>query len=90
MIDMSRSSISEYTEAEFISFVAELYRADAIGTDEEADALFMHFQNICPHPSGTDLIYYAENGTDTSPEGIARTISEWCSANGFSSFKKDK
>lgn len=33
-----------------------------------------HFNTICEHPAGSDLIFYPE---DDSAEGITRTLKEW-------------
>ncbi len=36
-----------------------------------------HFEKATEHPSGSDLIYYPEDGADDSPVGILKTVKEW-------------
>jgi hypothetical protein len=83
-----KSSFSDYTEQEFVEFVDEIRKEDRAPTDDRADILLMHFNEIIGHPSGMDLIYYPEPGADTSPAGIARTVAAWREANGLSGFKR--
>ncbi|MFZ5957377.1 bacteriocin immunity protein [Pseudomonas knackmussii] len=87
--ECSKVGIHEYTEKEFLEFISSLFLADVSGTDDEADALFMHFNNICPHPAGSDLIYYPESGADSSAEGIAKAIGEWCRTHGIPGFRQE-
>lgn len=81
-------NITDYTEAQFISFVQELLNAHGSGITEEAlDERIHNFCELTEHPDGSDLIYYPEPGADTSAEGITRTIKEWREANGLPGFK---
>ncbi|EEQ04693.1 Colicin-E7 immunity protein [Yersinia bercovieri ATCC 43970] len=43
---------------------------------------------VSEHPSGSDLIFYPEDGADDSPEGILETIKKWRAENGKPSFKE--
>ena len=39
--------------------------------------LVHHFNTICEHPAGSDLIFCPEDDADDSAEGITRTLKEW-------------
>lgn len=82
-----KEKFSDYTEAEFVQLLKDLFKEDAAPTDELADALLLHFRKVSEHPAGSDLIYYPEEGADHSPEGITRTVKEWRAANGLPGFK---
>lgn len=83
-----KNSLPDYTENEFIELLDELYRADVAQTGNRADVLLLHLDKISGHPAISDLIYYPESGTDTSAEGITKTIKEWREANGLPGFKQ--
>lgn len=83
-----KNSLSDYTENEFIEFLEELFKEDLAPSDDRADVLLMHFNNIVGHPSRMDLIYHPEPGADTSAEGITKTIKEWRAAHGLPGFKE--
>jgi protoporphyrinogen oxidase len=86
---LSKSSFSDYTEAEFIELLEELAKEDESETDDRADLLLLHFEKISEHPAGSDLIYYPETGADNSPKGVAKIVEEWRSANSLPGFKRD-
>lgn len=79
--------ISEYTEAEFISFLQEIFTANKNAPDEVLDPMLDTLEQLTAHPAGSDLIYYPEEGADHSPEGITQTVKEWRTANGLPGFK---
>ena len=78
--------ISEYTEAEFISFLQEIFTANKNAPDEVLDPMLDTLEQLTEHPAGSDLIYYPEDGADNSAEGITQTIKEWRAENGFAVF----
>ena len=82
-----KSSFSEYTEAEFLVFMKEIFQENVAETDEHLDKLLEHFEKITEHPKGTDLIYYAVSDLDSTPEAITKKVSEWRAANGKPGFK---
>ena len=82
-----KSSFSEYTEAEFLVFMKEIFKEKVADTDEHLDKLLEHFEKITEHPEGTDLIYYAASDLDSTPEAITKKVSEWRAANGKPGFK---
>ncbi len=55
--------------------------------DETFDPLLNHFCEITEHPDGTDLIYYPEEGADSSNEGITQTVKNWRATQGLPGFK---
>lgn len=81
-----KSTISDYTEEEFIGLLQRI-----IGNDESEEVenrLVHHFNTICGHPAGSDLIFYSEDGADDSAEGITRTLKEWRATQGLPGFKE--
>ena len=82
-----KSSISEDTEDQFISFMQEIFKANKGAPDEVLDPLLDEFERITEHPAGSDLIYYPEEGADNSAEGITHTIKSWRAANGLPGFR---
>ena len=84
-----KNSISEYTEAEFIALLEELAKEDEEAeSDDRADLLLLHFEKICEHPAGSDLIYYPEPGADSSPQSVTKIVKEWRAAQGLPGFKQ--
>nr|WP_298137077.1 bacteriocin immunity protein [uncultured Pseudomonas sp.] len=81
------NNISDYTEAQFISFIKEIRAANKSASDEVMGELLEQFRLLTEHPDGTDLIYYPEPGADTSAEGITETVKKWREANGLPGFK---
>lgn len=80
-------NLSDYTEIQFAVFINEIHSANKSASDEKLGQLLQQFRTITEHPSGTDLIFYPEDGADDSPEGIVQTIKEWRKANGLPGFK---
>lgn len=80
---------SDFTEAEFISFVKNIRGANKGGTDEELGELLEKFSKLAGHPDGYDLIFHPEPGADNSAEGVTRTVKEWRKAQGLPGFKND-
>jgi hypothetical protein len=82
-----KNSISEYSESEFLKLLQTICDAEA-ETEEEHSTLIDQFEKITEHPSGSDLIYFPEDGEDDSPEGILKTVKEWRAKNGKPGFKQ--
>ncbi|WP_325437887.1 bacteriocin immunity protein [Pseudomonas nitroreducens] len=82
-----KSSISDYTEEEFLEIAREVCSAD-YGSEQLADLAVEEFVRLSEHPDGTDIIFYPPQGADDSPEGIIKRIKDWRSANGRPGFKK--
>ncbi|MGR6739775.1 MULTISPECIES: bacteriocin immunity protein [Pseudomonas] len=86
---LMKNNLSGYTEAEFVKLLEELRKEDMEAeTDVRADALLLHFEKVSQHPAGSDLIYYPENGSSSSPEDVTRIVKEWRKANGLPGFKE--
>ena len=83
-----KKTISDYTEAQFASFIQDIFVANSSGASGEVMADFLdQFCEIADHPAGTDLIYYPEEGADDSAEGITQTVKTWRAANSLPGFK---
>lgn len=82
-----KNNITDYTESEFLKLLTIICNADT-ASEEEQIKFVTHFEKVTEHPSGSDLIYYPEDGADDSPVGILKTIKEWRAKNGKPSFKK--
>ncbi|APV39145.1 bacteriocin immunity protein [Pseudomonas frederiksbergensis] len=81
-----KSSVSDYTEEEFIGMLQRILGNDE--SEEEENKLVHHFNTICGHPAGSDLIFYPEDDADDSAESITRKIKEWRAAQGLPGFKE--
>ncbi|APC15611.1 bacteriocin immunity protein [Pseudomonas frederiksbergensis] len=80
-----KNSVSDYTEEEFVGLLQRIIGNDT--SEEEENKLVHHFNTICEHPAGSDLIFYPEDGADDSAEGITQTVKAWRAANGLPGFK---
>ncbi|MEB0048830.1 MULTISPECIES: bacteriocin immunity protein [unclassified Pseudomonas] len=82
------NSFSDYTEAQFIRLMQEIFTANNNGTpDDVLGELLDQFCKLAEHPDGTDLIYYPESEDQCTPEGITETVKKWREANGLPGFK---
>jgi len=80
-----KSNISDYTELEFIELISAIDNA----TSEEARGeLVEHFNTLVPHPAGSDLLFYPEEGADDSAEGVTKVVREWLASHGLPGFKQ--
>ncbi|MEX6214263.1 bacteriocin immunity protein [Providencia hangzhouensis] len=82
-----KNNITDYTESEFLKLLTIICNADT-ASEEEQIKFVTHFEKVTEHPSGSDSIYYPEDGADDSPVGILKTVKEWRAKNGKPSFKK--
>lgn len=81
--------ISDYTEEQFISIVEEIFAANRNGTPEVVLAdMLDNFCELAEHPSGTDLIYWPEDETQCTPQGITAIVKEWRADHGLTGFKR--
>ncbi|MBH3029607.1 bacteriocin immunity protein [Serratia marcescens] len=83
-----KNNITEYSEAEFISLLKEIFKENVAETDDRLDILLEHFEKITEHPEGTDLIYYAPSDAEATPEAIAKRVKEWRAKNGKPGFRE--
>ncbi|EPR0412722.1 bacteriocin immunity protein [Enterobacter asburiae] len=87
---MGHNNLSDFTESEFLAFVADICAANTAvyQTEQEHAAAVRLFEKLSEHPAGSDLIYYPEDGQDDSPEGIVQQVKEWRKANGKPGFRE--
>ncbi len=83
----TKTSITDYTEAEFIQLLQRIVGNEE--SEEDENSLVHHFNTICEHPAGSDLIFYPDDGADDSAQGITRTLKEWRSFRGLPGFKQE-
>ncbi|EEJ6141361.1 bacteriocin immunity protein [Salmonella enterica subsp. enterica serovar Urbana] len=83
-----KNNITEYSEAEFISLLKEIFKENVAETDDRLDILLEHFEKITEHPEGTDLIYYAPSDAEATPEAITKRVKDWRTRNGKPGFRK--
>ncbi len=81
-----KSSISDYTEEEFVAFVQNIYLCN--GSEQEMDQWVEEFIALAEHPDGSDLIFYPKDDTDDSPEGIVAELKQWRQSQGLPCFKE--
>ncbi|SIS80097.1 bacteriocin immunity protein [Paracoccus saliphilus] len=88
MVDaLTKHSLSEFTRAEFLDFVERISRAEG-ATEKENDEWVDHFAKLVePHPKGTDIMFWPEEGADDSPEGIVSEVERFCRENKLPCFK---
>lgn len=85
---MTEKKISDFTEKDFVSWVAKIIRADFSSEKENDDAIFQ-FARLTEHPAGWNLIFRPEAGSDASAEGIVNTVKQWRAAHGKPGFKAE-
>ncbi|WP_110973188.1 bacteriocin immunity protein [Pseudomonas huaxiensis] len=90
---MIKKHLEEYTEAEFLDFVGEFFenrsglRGEEFGRHQ--DKMADEFERLTEHPQASDLIFWPEEGHQSTPESIVRHVKEWRAANGKSGFKPE-
>ncbi|HFQ9139385.1 TPA: bacteriocin immunity protein [Enterobacter cancerogenus] len=80
--------LSEYTESEFLYLVQKIFSADC-ETEDDGNRQVKEFERLAERPSGTDLIFYPEDGKDDSPEGVIHEVKEWRQRRGKPCFKSE-
>ncbi|PWB31733.1 bacteriocin immunity protein [Pseudomonas sp. SDI] len=82
------NTFSNFTEAEFVCFVTEIFTANRSGvSDKVLGAMLDRFCALTEHPDGTDLIYWPASEELCTPEGITQTVKAWRRSNGLPGFK---
>ncbi|MFV3403534.1 MULTISPECIES: bacteriocin immunity protein [Pseudomonas] len=85
-----RSTISDYTEGEFLEFLKGIYYVDAqlYPTEKLHTRALLEFERLVEHPLGADLICFpTKNGIKDSPEEFIRVIKEWRAEQGLPGFR---
>lgn len=83
-----KGKFEDYTEAEFLAFVSDLCRANAV-SEAEFHRWLEHFEEVTEHPEGTDLVYYPAPNSDSSAQGIVDAVKQWRAENGKPGFKTE-
>jgi hypothetical protein len=83
---MANKMLSDYTEKEFLEFVKGIYNDTYPSEEAHIDAV-MEFERLSEHPSGSDLLYFPENGKQ-GPDAVVKAIKEWRAKNGKPGFKQ--
>ncbi len=84
---VSKQHFSDYTEAEFLHCMEQILGTKPHGRDRQAERLLNRFAEVTEYPDSTDLIFWPEDGSDTSAKGITDIIRQWREANGLPGFK---
>ena len=74
----------DYTEQDFKALIEAIDNAE---TEADRGALVEHFNKIVPHPAGSDLLFYPEDGADDSPDGVIEIIKGYCLSKNLPGFK---
>jgi hypothetical protein len=71
-----KQKFQDYTEPEFLNFVKKIWAVDV--PENEHDKLVMHFDKICQHPMGADLLFYSDDfDNEASPENVIDTLKQF-------------
>jgi len=85
---LTKTTISEYSEREFLKFLNEIYNANETETEATLDRMLDHLVSITEHPKGTDLLFWPEPGKTGSGEEVLKDVKEWCKENGKPGFQQ--
>ncbi|POT54949.1 bacteriocin immunity protein [Citrobacter amalonaticus] len=84
---VTHKEITDFTEAEFLSFVEDICN-DTYPSEKAHMAAVAEFERLSEHPSGSDLIYYPEEGKG-GPIAVVQEIKEWRKANDKPGFRSE-
>lgn len=65
----NKTTISDYTENEFLEFAKKVCRAD-YPTEKEADSAVRELIRLSEHPDGIDIIFYPPRSRRTLLKGL--------------------
>jgi len=82
------TKLEEFTEAEFLAYLKELWDAEFKSEAESVEAV-RKFVAIADHPSGSDLLFFPPATRPDTPEGVLQEIKEWRAVNGKPLFKSE-
>lgn len=78
----------DYEEHQFLLLVQAIWDTEL--SPPEHDHLITHFDTLCGHPAGSDLLFYSgteASGVVNSPANIVATIRRWHQNSGQAAFK---
>lgn len=81
-----KNKFEEYTESEYKTLIQRLFDGD-YSSEAELDEIVEIVVFTSEHPSGSDILYFPEEGIEDSPEGVLKVIKQWRAANGKPGFK---
>ncbi|NIB30405.1 bacteriocin immunity protein [Providencia rettgeri] len=64
-----KKSISDYTEAEFLAFVKQIFNVENTTESEDIKNILL-FKKLTEHPDGSDLIYYPRANRPDTPDYV--------------------
>ena len=70
-----KDNLADYTKQVFKALIDAI---DDACIEEARGRLVEHFNKIVPHPAGSDLLFYPEDGADDSAEGVVQAINDYC------------
>jgi hypothetical protein len=81
-----KTSLQDYTEPEFLSFVQKIWAVDVHKQDH--DRLINHFDRIVDHPKGADLLFYPDSKFNVhSADFVVYYVKDWHARRGTAAFK---
>lgn len=83
-----KNKLEEYTESEYKTLIQRLFDGD-YSSEKELDKIVEIVVMTSEHPSGSDILYFPEDGIEDSPEGVLYVIKQWRAANGKPGFKSE-
>lgn len=83
-----KNRLEDYTESEYKRLILRLFKGD-YSSEEELEEIVETIVNTSEHPSGSNILYFPEEGVEDSPEGVLSTIKQWRVANGKPGFKPE-
>ncbi|WP_454845264.1 bacteriocin immunity protein [Pseudomonas farris] len=83
-----KNRLEDYTESEYKRLILRLFKGD-YSSEEELEEIVETIVNTSEHPSGSNILYFPEEGVEDSLEGVLSTIKQWRAANGKPGFKPE-
>lgn len=88
-----KERLEDYTEAEFLQFLRDLYEErEDLSPDAYEDFVdkgMMHFSKVTEHPDRSGVILRPKEGCVSTPEDVLRVVKEWRAANNKPGFKPE-
>ncbi|WPN44900.1 bacteriocin immunity protein [Pseudomonas sp. P1.8] len=71
-----KATLKDYTQSEFQALVNRIWAVDLPRQDH--DRLIEHFDRICGHPKGADLLFYPDDKVNShSAESVVYYVRNW-------------
>lgn len=85
-----KSTISDYTEGEFLEFLEGIASVDSslYPSERSHTNAILEFERLSQHPLGSDLLYRpTKHGLADSLDEVIRVVKEWRAEQGLPGFK---